>query len=825
MSRSARRPLHVGLMIVAIGIAANGSAPAGDLLDLADEAFARTPGVAAAKAAEARGRVGDVVESLVSATGIGGDAGADAGKPTATERIRRAALAAGTHRGSDGTLIDVSPDGVVRFTTPDERMATVFPNGRRFYRATRHSAVIDVDGVDDPRAFAPGKPPTVPPVPLPDKRLQTHRRENVDADEPGAERDDEAAEPDRRDQRGRDRQVESGRETRRRTTHSVRAEAEPQDTRRHATGEPGSHAPDPEDGRIDAAVGTPSGQSSAVHWGDLSAASNAAGEDSWIVVREEDRPAYRPSQSGEDAVVSASRIPGSGVEVFVRESGARQMRLPDGTVVTTYPGLEDVNVTDSSGQSTWIVPRDDGLVTSNAGGVNLAIDPDSGRAFVVDGNAADAGGRVVIEANGAYAFADSDASFQARRPDNSLDSAGYVDAAAGAVVRYDADTGTTRLYTPEGVLGGVRNDVTGVFVNPATGTQLPVGGLLQPPAATGNPAAVSVWSTGQSEPPGQAPQRFPSTAELAAQYIAAARDTIARNAEQARLQGVSQEEIDRVRRELATMETETLVERDLERLRRIAAARAEGVAGSGDDPALAAIDAQIAAAEAALQSARDDARRTRDELAAQRDEAASKAREARETVDEGERRLQILVATEDPALEKAELAALAPRVRDALAAAERAAQSMIDYRLFNRCPNGNAWDECDHAVEKQQWLSEQLAAARRRAMGPALEAQARRVEELERKIAEKEKKIDTEKKLQQVVKDQAEATIRAQKAKEQQAAERLKAAETASDRDIREKDEALFNLKQKRIEVALRPRTPKSDLRQFAEEMGIRFDE
>lgn len=36
------------------------------------------------------------------------------------------------------------------------------------------------------------------------------------------------------------------------------------------------------------------------------------------------------------------------------------------------------------------------------------------------------------------------------------------------------------------------------------------------------------------------------------------------------------------------------------------------------------------------------------------------------------------------------------------------AQNSIDLSLYNYCPNGAPWDQCDHPAEKQQWLADQL---------------------------------------------------------------------------------------------------------------------
>lgn len=962
-------PVMVSLAVMYVAVVARTSAQTAvkkSLLDLADEAFSRTEGTAARKATKFRDEYAAMVESIVAASEIGEAPEADRVGSTAIERLRRASLPAGTHRGKDGTLIEVSRDGIARFTTPDKRIATVLPGGRRFYQPAQNSPLIAVDHGSSAVANIVGDPPPLPesyirvksaifdkasgsedspPNPRSMKpeeyrlvldhldgmirhsltqereaarngdqealeesrnitdeligRMQRIARDRSRLQRGGLDPEDQQREDfldelhevrrrwDRlREQRRQADQREDSEEiariddeindVEREEFQIVRERENRQEGGRVSGGQvrPGQPVPrddrphvDPQDrtrpapaggsadadesvarpdrfgtDRVHRLLDEPGEHATGLPWSNLAEAANAAGggdesvaseaggddgagrEGSEIVLRNE-------SPGRGDDVVSSSRIPGTGIDVFVRENGAVQIRLPGGTVVTSQPDLGYVGVTDPQGQEGAVARRDDGLVQVGEGALGMAIDLDTGRAFILNeasGGSSGAGQRIVVEPSGAYAYTDSESSFQAVRPDNSLDQAGYVDANTGATVRYDADTGETRIYTPEGVVAGISNGSSGVFVNPASGGQLPVGGVLEPPAASGNPAAVSIWSTAQAEPPSQAPRRFPSSAELASQYIATARDMIARNADEARRQGIPQEEIDRIRRELATMETETLVARDLQRLQRIAEARAGDFAAGVDDPALAAIDSQIAAAEAALEKARSEARAKQDELSKAREEAVTAIREANETVAQGERNLQLFIATNDPSLEKAELASLEPRVAGAVQAARQAAEGTIDTRKYDRCPNGNSWETCgnidqktgvDHDAIKRQWWREQLASAMTRAMGPALVAQEKRVEALKKAIAEKEKTIDQEKKLQQVAKEQAERVLQQQQQKEQQLAEQLKAAEKASDQDIRAKDEALFNLKQKRIEISLRPRRPKSDLQEFSDQV------
>lgn len=48
-------------------------------------------------------------------------------------------------------------------------------------------------------------------------------------------------------------------------------------------------------------------------------------------------------------------------------------------------------------------------------------------------------------------------------------------------------------------------------------------------------------------------------------------------------------------------------------------------------------------------------------------------------------------------------------MRDAAEAFNDYRKPQVDYSLYNRCPEGNAWFQCDHEDIKQEWLREQTA--------------------------------------------------------------------------------------------------------------------
>ena len=166
-------------------------------------------------------------------------------------------------------------------------------------------------------------------------------------------------------------------------------------------------------------------------WVDLSNDSGSSGlhalpSDQWP------RSAYNPPPQGSaDNIVGQTKtitLPG----VWKYKSGATQYELPDGKVVTTYPGLPTANIQDRNGQPQRLTSDPDGAIRYKSGDTTLTIDPATGQTFVQGPNA-----REVIGPGpgGNIAVSDGNGGREVRGPNGELIRSSVTDPNSGYGIR------------------------------------------------------------------------------------------------------------------------------------------------------------------------------------------------------------------------------------------------------------------------------------------------------------------------------------------------------------------------------------------------------
>ncbi len=209
-----------------------------------------------------------------------------------------------------------------------------------------------------------------------------------------------------------------------------------------------------------------------------------------------------PSNGSDDDVKSQTRLP-SGTEVFVRGSGEIQTRYSDGTVVTQYPGLDQVAITDPSGKTRYETPGQNGSVSVQAGNTKVTIDVPGATSYVENGN----GSADVIGSNGAWSSSDERGSIESRNSDGSLAASKFTDPASGfsAIQRPD---GTSLLFDRNNsFVGQVRREDRGVTGRDTGGNPIPLDKLF---SSGGNTSAAQQIARARQTPvPGAENYRLP----------------------------------------------------------------------------------------------------------------------------------------------------------------------------------------------------------------------------------------------------------------------------------------------------------------------------